>query len=136
MKYCYQCGKMTPGEPLYCGTCGRTYDVKLCPRHHVNPRGAQVCSKCGSRDFSTPQPMVPMSLRLLGILVRLGLGLLLLYATLALLIALIRSPQVQQFFVACGILLAVLWGLWSQLPDWFREALREYVRTRRHDDDD
>ena len=23
MKYCYQCGKMTAGEPLFCGTCGR-----------------------------------------------------------------------------------------------------------------
>ena len=31
MKYCYQCGRMTAGEPLYCQLCGRTYDVKLCP---------------------------------------------------------------------------------------------------------
>ena len=83
MKYCYQCGKMTAGEPLYCGTCGRTYDVKLCPRLHVNPRGADVCSKCGSRELSTPQPKIPSSLRLLALFVRLGLGLVLFYASLS-----------------------------------------------------
>ncbi len=88
MKYCYQCGKMTAGEPLYCGHCGRTYDVKLCPRQHVNPRGAEVCSKCGSRELSTPQPKIPMSLRLLALVARLGLGLLLFYASL---VCLLRS---------------------------------------------
>ncbi len=130
MKYCYQCGKMTAGEPLYCGTCGRTYDVKLCPRHHVNPRGAEVCSKCGSRELSTPQPKIPAAIQLLGLLVRLGLGLLLAYASLSLIVALIRSPEVRQLLAAFGVLLAVLWGLWMKLPDWFREALHEFVRFR------
>ena len=136
MKYCYQCGKLTAGEPLYCGTCGRTYDVKLCPRQHANPRGAEVCSKCGSRELSTPQPEVPIGLRLLALLVRLGLGLLLFYVSLSLLVALIGSPQVQQLLIAFGLLLGVLWGLWTQLPDWFREALREFVRSRSHTNDD
>jgi hypothetical protein len=134
MKYCYHCGKMTAGEPLYCSSCGRTYDVKLCPRHHVNPRGVTVCSQCGSRELSTPQPMIPMYLRLLAILARLGLGLLLLYASLALLVALVRSPQVHAFLIACGILLGVLWALWRKLPDWFQEAIREFWRSRSHDD--
>jgi hypothetical protein len=136
MKYCYQCGKMTAGEPLYCGTCGRTYDVKLCPRQHVNPRGAEVCSKCGSRELSTPQPKIPMILRLLALLVRLGLGLLLFYASLALVIALIRTPEVQRALVAFGLLLAVLWWLWSKLPDWFQDAIRGFWknRSRRNDD--
>jgi hypothetical protein len=136
MKYCYQCGKMTAGEPLYCGTCGRTYDVKLCPRAHVNPRGAEVCSKCGSRELSTPQPKIPMSLRLLALLVRLGLGLLLFYASLSLVIALARTQQVQQAVVAFGMLLTALWWLWSKLPDWFQEAIREFWRNRRQRDDD
>src|ERR1039458_2827466 len=103
MKFRSQCGKMTAGEPLYCGTCGRTYDVKLCPRSHLNPRGAEVCSKCGSRELSTPQPKVPMSLRLLALLVRLALGLLLFYASLSLVIALLRTREVQQLMVAFGI---------------------------------
>ena len=136
MKYCYQCGKMTAGEPLYCGTCGRTYDVKLCPRSHVNPRGAEVCSKCGSRELSTPQPKVPMSLRLLALLARLGLGLLLFYASLSLVIALLRTREVQQLMVAFGILLCGLWWLWSKLPDWFQEAIRSFWKNRRQNDDD
>ena len=136
MKYCYQCGKMTAGEALYCGTCGRTYDVKLCPRSHVNPRGAEVCSKCGSRELSTPQPKVPMSLRLLALLVRLGLGLLLFYASLSLVVVLLRTREVQQALVAFGILLSGLWWLWSKLPDWFQEAIRSFWKNRRQNDDD
>ena len=137
MTYCYQCGHLTAGEPLFCSKCGRTYDVKLCPRLHANPRGAEVCSKCGSRELSTPQPKIPMTLRLLAILVRLALGLLLFYATLSLTIALLRTPQFQQALVAFGILLGGLWWLWSKLPDWFQEAIRSFWmdRKRRHDDD-
>jgi len=127
---------MTAGDPLYCGTCGRTYDVKLCPRAHVNPRGAEVCSRCGSRELSTPQPKIPMTLRLLALLARLGLGLLLFYATLSLAVALIRTPEVQRALVAFGVLLAVLWWLWSKLPDWFQEAIRSFWKNRRRNDDD
>jgi hypothetical protein len=58
MKYCYHCGRITTGEPLFCMFCGRTYDVKLCPRLHVNARFADCCSQCGSRELSTPQPKV------------------------------------------------------------------------------
>ena len=136
MKYCYQCGKMTAGEPLYCGTCGRTYDVKLCPRAHVNPRGAEVCSKCGIRELSTPQPKIPMIWRLLALLVRLGLGLLLFYVSLCFLIAVIRTPEAQHFFVAIGMFLAYLWYMFSKLPDWLQEILRSLWKywSRRNDD--
>ena len=136
MKYCYQCGKMTPGDPLYCTSCGRTYDLKLCPRHHPNPRGVDVCAKCGSRDLSTPQPRIPMSIRLFALLVRLGLGLLLFYASLSLVIALFNSSQVRQFFVAFGILMAILWGLWAKLPDWFQETIRSFWVQRSQRDDE
>ena len=137
MTYCYNCGHMTAGEPLFCGKCGRTYDVKLCPRLHANPRGAEVCSKCGSRELSTPQPKIPMTLKLLAILVRLGLGLLLFYGTLRLGIALLQSAQVQRALVAIGMLLGCLWWMWSKLPDWFQEAIRSFWtdRRRRRDDD-
>jgi hypothetical protein len=30
--------------------------VKFCPRLHPNPRGAEFCRRCGSRDLSLPQP--------------------------------------------------------------------------------
>ena len=130
MRYCYQCGHMTAGEPLFCNKCGRSYDVKLCPRLHANPRSAECCSQCGSRELSTPQPRIPMYLRLLAILARLGLGLLLLYASLAVIIALLKNPQIQQSLVACGLLLIVLWVLWSKLPDWFRDAIRTFWKNR------
>ena len=137
MTYCYNCGHMTAGEPLFCGKCGRTYDVKLCPRLHPNPRGAEVCSKCGSRELSTPQPKIPLSLKLLAILIRLGLGLLLFYGTIRLGIALLQTAQVQQALVAIGMLLGCLWWMWSKLPEWFQEAIRSFWtdRRRRRDDD-
>jgi hypothetical protein len=67
---------------------------------------------------------------------RLVLGLLLFYATLSVLIALARSPQVRELAVACGILLGVLWMLWSKLPDWSKEALRDFWIKRRQNDDE
>lgn len=136
MKYCFACGHMTPGEPLYCSTCGCTYDVKLCPRQHESPRGAEVCAKCGSKDLSKPQPRIPVGLQFLSLATRLVLGLILFYATLSLIIALIRSPEVQHFFVAWGLLLIVLWGIWMKLPEWFREAIREFLIRRRTRNDE
>jgi hypothetical protein len=103
---------------------------------HQNPRGAEVCSKCGSRELSTPQPKIPMSWRLLAILVRLGLGLVLFYASLSLVIALVRTPEVQQAMVALGLLLAGLWWLWSKLPDWFQELIRALWKRKENKDDE
>jgi RNA polymerase subunit RPABC4/transcription elongation factor Spt4 len=135
MKYCYQCGHMTEGDPQFCNSCGRSYDVKLCPRLHQNPRGAEVCSQCGSRELSTPQPKIPLSWKLLALVVKLGLGLLLFYASLKLLIALILTPQFQQLLVLIGVMLSGLWWLYSRLPDWLQEALRSlWKRKENHDD--
>jgi len=135
MTYCYNCGHMTAGEPLFCGTCGRSYDGKLCPRLHMNPRGAEVCSKCGSRELSTPQPKIPMSWRLLAIVTRLGLGLLLFYASLSLLIALLHTAAFQQLLVFMGFVLCGLWWLWSKLPDWFQEIIRSLWKRKERKDD-
>lgn len=136
MNYCYHCGHMTPGEPLFCNRCGRSYDVKLCPRLHPNPRTAEVCSKCGSRELSTPQPKVPAMWKLIAILIRLGLGLLLFYISLSFLIALAKTSQVQQAVVCIGLLLVALWILWSKLPDWLQEIIRSFISRRggKHDD--
>ena len=135
LAYCYNCGKFTAGDPLFCGTCGRSYDVKLCPRLHRNPRGAEVCSKCGSRDLSTPQPKIPMSWRLLALVVKLGVGLLLFYASLSLLIALVRTPAFQQLLVIFGFLLCGLWYLYSKLPDWLQNFLRSLWKRKGNKDE-
>src|SRR5882724_4370705 len=95
MKYCYECGRMTPGEPFFCNFCGRSYDVKLCPRHHPNPRIAEVCSQCGSHDLSTPQPKVSVWWKILGWLTRVLIGLFLGCLTVLLLLTALLRPEVQ-----------------------------------------
>src|SRR2546421_5687182 len=77
MRYCHNCHKTTTGEPLFCHSCGSTYDAKLCPGRHINPRWATVCSQCGSRDFSAPAPPIPLWLKPLLLFVSLLPGVLL-----------------------------------------------------------
>jgi len=134
MKYCYECGHMTAGEPRYCQFCGRTYDVKLCPRRHENPRSAEVCSQCGSRELSTPQPKVSPVWRLLRFLARVTLGLLIAYVVLAFLSALLTKPETMNALVSLGLLLAALWLLWGLLPLWIRKLIHLLVRGKERRD--
>src|SRR6266568_764802 len=115
MKYCYHCGRITAGEPLFCNSCGRSYDVKLCSRLHANPRSAEVCSQCGNRELSTPQPKVSFWWHVLGFLLRIAFGALLVFLSLALLVELLKSPVVQNGLLALTLLLLVLWAMWSML---------------------
>jgi hypothetical protein len=124
MKYCYECGRMTAGEPLFCNSCGRSYDVKLCPRLHVNPRSAEVCSQCGNRELSTPQPRVSLVWRLLGFLAKVVIALLLAYVLLAFLYELFTRPETGNALVALGFLFGALWVLWGMVPEWLRKAVR------------
>jgi hypothetical protein len=75
-----------------------------------------------------------MSWRLLAILLRLGLGLLLFYVSLTVLIDLFHSPQFQQFLVLSGLMLSGLWWGYSKLPNWFQELIRTLWRWKSHDD--
>lgn len=130
MTYCYHCGRMTAGEPLFCGTCGRTYDVKLCPRRHSNPRHAEVCSQCGSRDLSMPQPKVPFLWRAGMFLAKVLMGLLLVLIALNVASAILQRPETQNALVCLGILGALLWWLWSELPDWLQRFIRRRLRRK------
>jgi hypothetical protein len=126
---------MTAGDPLFCGHCGRTYDLKLCPRLHPNPRHAEVCSQCGSREFSTPHPKVSLWWRLLEWLARALFGFFLVIlsclAAVAVLEGVLTSPQLQGGLVGIAILLGVLWWLWSELPEWFRKVVHRSLRRKR-----
>jgi RNA polymerase subunit RPABC4/transcription elongation factor Spt4 len=135
MKYCYQCGRLTSGEPMFCQFCGRSYDAKLCPRHHMSPRYAEVCSQCGSRELSTPQPKVSLWWKVLEFLLRIVFGIGLTYLSLSLLIALLKSPMAQAGLVGLGLLLLVLWALWIMLPEWFRTLIHRTLKRkeRRHE---
>jgi hypothetical protein len=135
MKICYQCGKASARDPLFCTKCGRTYDVRLCPRLHRNSRFATVCSQCGSRELSQAQPSVSLWWKVLEFLAKVVFGTLLVYLSLVGLAALLRTREVQTGLVVFGILLGVLWWLWSLLPEWFRKlVIRSLKRKERSDE--
>jgi hypothetical protein len=139
MKYCYECGRMTPGNSLYCNYCGRSYDLKLCSRHHPNPRIAEICSQCGSRELSTPQPKVSVWWRILEWLTRMFIGAFLMFLSVILLFeflkAVLQSSVGQAAVVVLAILLGVLWWLWTLLPDWFRKLVKRSFERRRQSDE-
>jgi len=133
MKHCYHCGRVTSGEPLFCNSCGRSYDVKLCPRLHANPRYATVCSQCGSRELSTPQPKVSLWWKAFGFVLQIVCGIVLVYLSLSFLVDLLKSPMVQAGLLGLGLLLLVMWALWAMLPEWFRKLIgRVLKRKERH----
>ncbi len=137
MKYCYECGRLTAGQPLFCNFCGRSYDVKLCSGKHANPRIAEVCSQCGSRDLSTPQPKVPLWTKFVEVLIRLLVGALLACLSLLLVAAMLQellsNAQLQNGLIAIGILLGLLWWMWSKLPEWFRKTVRGALKRKERD---
>ncbi len=134
MKYCLSCGKITSGEPLFCNFCGSSFDVKLCPRLHPNPRIATVCSKCGSLDLSSPHPRVSFWWHVLGYLLRIALGALLVWLSLTLLVTvfqeLVHRPAFQAGMVVIGILLLGLWFLWAMLPHWMQKFIRHLIARK------
>ena len=137
MRYCHNCHKTTTGEALFCHACGSTYDAKLCPARHINPRWATVCSQCGSRDLSTPAPRVPWWLKpllLTGSLVPgVLLGLLLILAVVAVLREVLTNQAVQGQLVALVLILALLWWLYLQLPHFIQNMFRSLWRKPKKD---
>ena len=137
MRYCFHCRRITLGEPLFCNYCGRSYDRKLCPRRHPNPRTALVCSQCGSRDLSTPQPKGSWRSRAVIFLVRVLPGIALVLISLAALVfgiheALDDQPGIRLAVVA--LLLGLFWTLyigWSGLiGGTYRRGPQRNVRRR------
>jgi RNA polymerase subunit RPABC4/transcription elongation factor Spt4 len=135
MKYCYNCGRITAGEPLFCNFCGRSYNVKLCPRLHVNPRNAEACSQCGSRDFSIPQPRAPFWAPIVQFLLSLLPGLILAVLTAAVIVFFVTELMTRPDMVCAAIRLLIalgfLWWVWSELPAWFRRAIHNLLKRRR-----
>jgi hypothetical protein len=134
MRYCNHCRRVTGGDPLFCNFCGRTYDVKLCPQRHVNPRTAEICSQCGSRDLSMPQPRTPLwrtPLRL-AILALPGIVLVLMSALFLLGVAsiLMADEQLPLHVLVVGLFLGMLWWVYLQLPGFIRRALSKPFRRR------
>ena len=137
MKYCYNCNRITPGKPLFCGSCGRSFDIKLCPRLHANSRRAEVCSQCGSRDLSSPQPRIPFFGRLVVFLLTVILWVLVIALTLTFVLIFLRqiltNTNVIQDLMGIAIIVGLMWWMWTQIPLWLREALYRWLRGRNRD---
>jgi hypothetical protein len=131
MRYCNQCHRITAGEPLFCNFCGRSYAVRLCPHRHPNPRSAEVCNQCGSRDLSIPHPQVPLWLSPLIVLLSALPGLLLLLVSVLFLFGLLRvlltNQQMLFQFMLIGLFIGFLWWLYMQLPRFLRRWLSKLL---------
>lgn len=137
MRYCPQCKRLTAGDPLYCHHCGATYDAKICPARHLNPRNAEVCSQCGSRDLSTPAPRLSFWLRPVLFLVALFpgvvLALLLLLVVAAMFQQLATNGQIQAQLIVLLLVLAILWWIYIHLPKFIQKALRSLWSNKKKD---
>jgi RNA polymerase subunit RPABC4/transcription elongation factor Spt4 len=137
MRYCHQCHRLTSGDPLYCSSCGSTYDAKLCPSRHINPRSAQVCSQCGSRDLSNPAPRMPLLLApflfFLSLLPGVVLSLVLVAVVLAMFQAILTNQQIQSQLIALLIILALLWYAYIHLPHFIQNLFRSIWRSKKKD---
>jgi hypothetical protein len=135
MRFCNQCHRLTVGSPLYCNFCGASYDVKLCPARHVNPRVAEVCSECGSRDLSSPAPQFPVwhapLLFLLAILPGVVLFLLSLLVLIGILNVVAARQVLEPRFILAVLIVAMLWSLYMRLPGFLRSLFRSGWRDIR-----
>ena len=122
---------------MYCNHCGSTYDAKLCPARHLNPRNAEVCSQCGSRDLSTPAPRLPFwlppVLLLISLLPGAVIALLLVLVVAAVIQQLLTNSQIQAQLIVLLLLLAILWWLYIHLPKFIQKALRSVWSTKKKD---
>lgn len=133
MRYCTNCSRLTAGQPLFCNHCGRSYDVKLCPSRHVNPRTAQVCSTCGSRDLSTPQPRLAFWAAPLVWLVSALPGVLLLVLSVMLLFGLVdalanNQQELLPYLFSTALVVGILWVAYMHLPGFIRGVIRKLFR--------
>lgn len=137
MRYCTSCRHITTGTPLFCTFCGHSFDVRLCPRLHVNARGAQVCAECGSRDLSQPQRRGSFLSRLsttgLSVLPGALLWLLSIVVLLAFVQAVLTNQQVQGQLIAVLLLLAVLWWVYVQIPGPIKRIVHRGFKGRKSD---
>jgi len=138
MKYCYNCNRATIGEPLFCNFCGRSYNIKLCPKLHVNPRNAEACSRCGSRELSTPQPKVPFWATCLLFTLSLIPGLIIaIFSIVAVAFFIdhfLRSPDMLLALTVLQMVLGMLWWGWTEIPLLFRETIHKMLQRRRNDE--
>lgn len=133
MRYCTNCQKLTAGEPSFCNSCGRSFDVRLCPSRHPNPRAAQVCATCGSRDLSTPHPRIALWSAPLVWILTVFPGILLLVITVMFFVTIFEALAKNQEILlgsvfSVGLVLGLLWFIYMNLPGFLRGLVRKLSR--------
>ena len=91
MKRCTECFRYSFGTPTFCAYCGRSYQIRLCPRGHKSPRNVTFCTECGSSDLSTAAPPATLWFRLSELAIRLGAAVVPAIVIAAVLIALLTT---------------------------------------------
>jgi RNA polymerase subunit RPABC4/transcription elongation factor Spt4 len=136
MKLCFSCGRVTAGTPSYCHYCGKTYNVRLCSRGHINPRSANVCSQCGSKEMSTPQRKIPFLLKPLIFLLSHLVGIILIFSLVGFLVffvyKLFIDPNGLLPLMCLGLLLGLLFFVWMMLPNFIRSPIKWLFRRKGH----
>jgi hypothetical protein len=136
MKLCFSCGRVTTGTPAYCHNCGKTYNVKLCSRGHINPRSANVCSQCGSREMSIPQRKIPFLLKPLIFLLSHLVGIILIFSLVAFvgffIYKLFIDPNGLLPLMCIGFSLGLLFLFWMMLPNFIRSPIRWLFKRKGH----
>ncbi len=131
MKLCLNCHRTSAGKPTFCNFCGASYNVRLCPKQHINPRSAEVCSQCGSRDLSQAQPKPPILARPLLWLLGLSPGLLLLAGLVVLIPAVLRKlfsdPGGLLPLMSIGLVLGALFFIWMMLPNFLKKFIKRLL---------
>jgi hypothetical protein len=95
-------------------------------------REAEVCSACGSRDLTTPQPKLAFWLRPFLFLLSLIPGISLLVFSALFLVAYIYvfffEPALQLRFMLMSLVLSLLWLLYIMLPSFLEMRIRRSMR--------
>src|SRR5438876_283315 len=123
MRWCTQCRRYTAGHPRYCPTCGRTFEVRLCRRGHVNSRHVDFCTDCGSDELSTaapPEPWIEAIVHRASVLA-LPLAMTVVVAVVAIGITLmIISANMMPAVVGLGIIFGGWYWLSRRIPPMIR----------------
>lgn len=119
MKRCTACFRYGRSNTQYCSHCGRSFNVRICPRGHINPRGVSFCTECGSADLSTPGPPAGFLFYLsdwaLKLMIFAGLGIV--FLTLALgLIYFIDWSAIAPRLALLAVMLGFLYWTTTLLP--------------------
>ncbi len=74
MRLCLTCLHLSQAGSIYCGSCGRSFGVRLCGSKHANAPHAHFCTTCASPALSEPTRFlrlgwVSVGLSVLGLLI-------------------------------------------------------------------